>query len=417
MQKFTFSLLFSVFFFCTINAQQHYSCDGSRYTSEVFPLLDTFVDVLYGNNTTFNGANQDLKMDIFVPEGDTVQNRPVVMLAFGGSFIGGQKEDVYSQCIYYAKRGYVAITIDYRLYDGALFPLPSPAVLTDEVVKAVSDMKAAIRYMREDAATSNLYKIDTNFIFVGGISAGGILASHLAYLDSTDTYDASVTTAIANNGGWKGNSSSNYQYSSEVQGVLNFSGALKEADYIDANDPPLFSAHDDADGTVPYAAGSATIFTIPVIALEGSSLMHTRASSFGIYNRLITIPGSTGHVSYFSGGSTFTDSVYTTSCVFMNEIICPTQTAVFNQKKEELHAVLYPNPTNDVLNINIDNLPSSYHIAVFDNMGRLVFSQDEINESAYSIKVNDFSAGIYFVNIRFEDSELAPLISKVIFSE
>ena len=86
------------------------------------------------------------------------------------------------------------------------------------------------------------FKIDTNLIFAGGISAGGILASHLAYLRFNGflmMQRLHRLLPIMEDG--MGNSSSNYQYSSEVQGVINYSGALKEAVYIDNTDPPLFS--------------------------------------------------------------------------------------------------------------------------------------------------------------------------------
>ena len=61
-------------------------------------------------------------------------------------------------CEYFARRGYVAASIDYRLYDGVLFPTPDSLVMADEMLKAVSDMKAAVRFFREDADQSNIYK-------------------------------------------------------------------------------------------------------------------------------------------------------------------------------------------------------------------------------------------------------------------
>ncbi len=70
-------------------AQNHPTCGGGRYISEVFTAIDSTAGVLYGNNTTFGGNNQDLFMDIYEPVGDTAPMRPAVVLAFGGSFITG----------------------------------------------------------------------------------------------------------------------------------------------------------------------------------------------------------------------------------------------------------------------------------------------------------------------------------------
>jgi hypothetical protein len=414
MQKFTFILCLVFSALVSIQAQTTTGCDSLRYTTDVFIDIDTTLGVLYGNNTTVNGTNQDLYMDIFEPQGDTLAARPTIVLAFGGSFIGGQKEDMHNLCLYYARKGYIAVSIDYRLYDGPLIPIPNGTVMTDEVVKAVSDMKAAIRYLREDAATNNIFKIDTNLIFAGGISAGGILASHLAYLDSTDSYDAEITSAIANNGGWNGNSSSNYQYSSEVQGVINYSGALKEAVYIDNTDPPLFSVHDDNDGTVPYAAGFATIFGFPIIALEGSYLMHQRTDSLNINNFLITIPSSNGHVSYF-GGSSWRDSVETSSCVFMKGIICPSVTSVQTIAQQTIDVSVFPNPVTTMLSIQLESLNSVYAVYVYDNMGRLITQAQNINTSSYQLNTEPYAKGLYYVQIQFEDRTLAPVQKAVLF--
>jgi dienelactone hydrolase len=390
------------------------ACDSFRYTSDVFVDADESLNVLFGNNTTVGGNNQDLFMDVFEPQGDTLSKRPTIVLAFGGSFIGGNKDDVHDLCLYYTRKGYVAVAVDYRLYDGPFIPFPNAAVMTDEVVKAVSDMKAAIRYLRQDAATNNFYKIDTNKIFAGGISAGGILASHLAYLDSTDNYDSEIASAIATNGGWNGNSSSNFQYSSEVQGVINFSGALKEASYIDNNAPPLFSVHDDNDGTVPYAAGSATIFGFPIIALEGSSLMHERADSMNVYNRLITIPSSSGHVSYF-GGSSWRDSVETSSCVFMKEIICSAVTAVETIPQKSIEINVFPNPVETELNIQLATYLSAYDVYIYDNLGRLVSYTPTVTSTTYQFSTEAFSNGLYYIQIQFEDKTIIPVQKAVLF--
>lgn len=412
MSKFTLFICMALLTYNFAYAQQN-GCDSLRYTDDIFADVDTTLGILYGNNTTVSGSNQDLYMDIFEPQGDSLAARPTIVLAFGGSFIGGQKEDVHNLCIYYAKKGYVSVAIDYRLYDGPLIPIPNATTMTDEVVKAVSDMKAAVRYLRQDAATNNFYKIDTNNIFAGGISAGGILSAHLAYLDSTDSYDTEVASAIANNGGWNGNSSSNFQYSSEVQGVINYSGALKEASYIDATDPPLFSVHDDNDGTVPYAAGYATIFTFPIIALEGSFLMDQRCDSVNVESVLITIPSSNGHVSYF-GGSSWRDSVETSSCVFMKSIICSNVTSVPSIQKENVEFSVFPNPTSNFVSLELSEIAGAYDLYLFDNTGRMVYHQLKLNQSSHSFSVHHLAQGIYFMNIQFADQRKAAIQTKIV---
>ena len=157
MQKIIFTLSLLTGIICSAIAQNHPTCDGSRYVSQVFTTVDTTMDVWYGNNTTYAGNNLDLYMDIYQPTGDVAAMRPAIILAFGGSFISGEKEDMHSLCLYYASRGFVAVTIDYRLYDGPFFPFPDSAAMTDVVIKAVGDMKASIRFLREDAALSLIH--------------------------------------------------------------------------------------------------------------------------------------------------------------------------------------------------------------------------------------------------------------------
>lgn len=416
MQKITFTLSLLMGMIYSAFAQNHATCDGSRYVNPAFATVDTTLDILYGNNTTFGGNNQDLYMDIYEPAGDVAVMRPVIILAFGGSFINGQRQDLEDLCRYYAHHGYVAVTIDYRLYDGALFPLPTATTMTDVVIKAVGDMKASIRFLREDAATTNTYKIDPNMIFVGGISAGGIVASHAATIDSTDNIAVGELAAINNNGGFEGNSSTNAGvYSSEAHGIVNFSGALRDADYIDANDPPLFSAHDDGDGTVPYNGGNAQVFGFPIIYVEGSGVMHPVADAVGVTNFLITIPNSTGHVSYL-GNAQWQDSVLNTSTKFLHDnVICPVISSINQVDLEELAATFYPNPSKIDMVVQFEELPSAYTIALYDNIGRQVFQEEGINTNRYVLEKENFTAGVYFVKIHFEDTSIAPVQSKVIF--
>lgn len=417
--KHLFILLSLLLITLLVQAQNHPTCDGSRYVSQVFTNVDTTRSILYGNNTTYGGNNQDLYMDIYQPVGDVATARPAIVLAFGGSFVTGDRGDMAPLCHYYAQRGYVAVSIDYRLYDGPLFPLPSAATMTDVVIKAVGDMKAAVRFLRQDAANANNYKIDTNYIFVGGISAGGIVANHTAYLDPTDSIGTSEQTAITSNGGYEGNSSNNVGlHNSSVQGVVNFSGALRSASYISSNEAPLFSAHDDGDGVVPYGNGSATIAGFPIIYVEGSQTMAARTTSLGIPNFLITIPNSSGHVSYFNGSNVaqWADTVRSTASQFLHdESICPIIVAVHTPLPQELLANVYPNPSPSDVMIAFDELPSAYNLVLYDNMGRVVRSINNIQTERYILERIQLPAGVYHAQLQFEDTNIVPIQTSIVF--
>lgn len=381
--------------FSSISFGQHPSCDGSRYLNPIFTVDET-LGITFGNSTSIAGVNADLLLDFFEPSGDVASSRPLIILAFGGSFIGGSRDAMHEYCNYYAERGYACASIDYRLYDGPLIPIPDSVTMTDEVVKALSDMKAAIRFFKEDAATTNTYKVDPNFIVVGGISAGGIVASHAGMLDSTDIIEPYILPLVDNNGGWAGNSSTNTQYNTDVMCVLNFSGALRSANYIDPTDVPLFSVHDDMDGVVPYAYGYASIFTFPIISLEGSFVMHEKAQLEGLNSELITYTNSNNHVSYFNTNQITQDSILERSLHFLYPQICGTAANV-DELNAKVEFQMYPNPAQSAVTVEIKDL-NEFTLSIMDITGRNVLSFDGDNGKAI-VPLLDFNAGVYMVEI------------------
>lgn len=89
---------------------------------------------------------------------------PAVLCIHGGGFRAGKRESYDALCNKLAERGYVAVTITYRLAPAHKFPA------------AVHDTKAAVRWLRANAAK---YGINPDRIGVTGGSAGGHLAQFL----------------------------------------------------------------------------------------------------------------------------------------------------------------------------------------------------------------------------------------------
>ena len=105
MRNFTFllSLILSVAAF----AQS--PCSSGRYASDVFTNFTVTSNVIYGQNNTWSGAANQLKLDFYEPTGDTELARPLIIWVHGGSFIGGSKtdNDVKTWSESFAKKGYV----------------------------------------------------------------------------------------------------------------------------------------------------------------------------------------------------------------------------------------------------------------------------------------------------------------------
>lgn len=89
---------------------------------------------------------------------------PVVLCIHGGGFRAGKRESYDGLCVKLAERGFVAVTMTYRLAPKYQFPA------------AVHDTKAAVRWLKANATK---LKIDPKKIGVTGGSAGGHLAQFL----------------------------------------------------------------------------------------------------------------------------------------------------------------------------------------------------------------------------------------------
>lgn len=367
-------------------------CDGIRYKTPVFLNTTMTSGVQFGQSTTIGGNTQNLLMDIYEPTGDNLPARPVFIVAHGGGFIQGNRTEMGTVCEYYAHMGYVTATIDYRLIDAIVI---DSIGIGDAIYKATSDMKAAIRFFREDAANANLYKIDTNNIFVGGVSAGAIVASMAGYLDSDDNVPSHIQAFIDSNGGLQGNSSTNTQYPSSIHGVVNYSGAILRDHWIDANDPPLFSAHEEFDDVVPCGYGSSS--TVPFEAPSyGSCSMHPIADAIGVPNIFYFVPASTAHVGYLSGGST---AVLEQTASFMEAIICGNPIVSVEENTLAQGVTISPNPAVDRIEVTLAE-GSVSEIYLTDLSGKKVAGYDLIiSENVVTLDGVTVVPGIYLLHL------------------
>jgi alpha/beta superfamily hydrolase len=388
MLRFLFLLLFQLEILNVI--AQIPSCDGFRYKDSVFSHVDSLMNLKYGKNYTMNHVLMDLTMNVFMPANDTVKKRPVIIFMHGGGFVSGKKQDVSKICIAFAQRGYVTATIDYRLIDITVI---DSITITEGLVDAVSDAKAAIRFFVQDAATSNLYKVDTNFIFISGISAGAVIASHVAYLDPEDDMPAYLANLIMANGGYAGNSSTNLSYPTPIRGVLNYSGALLRKEFISTGEPALFSVHDEGDTIVPCGHGASHAYPC-IIYCDGSCAMQQEATLKGVNNGMF-LNHTNGHCAYFSTLQK-ADTIIQKSADFLWTLICSPTVAVNKPDQFQGNMLVFPNPANEKIHIVFTDLPKSDEIIqVMNSMGILLI-EVEAHQST-QIDISKLPAGLYFI--------------------
>lgn len=109
-------------------------------------------------------GDRELHLDLFSPVKKSAKGYPGMILIHGGGWRSGYRQMEWPTAQHLAARGYVAATVEYRLSMEALYPA------------GIHDLKAAIRWMRANAAKHN---IDSTKIAAYGCSAGGELAAFL----------------------------------------------------------------------------------------------------------------------------------------------------------------------------------------------------------------------------------------------
>ncbi|WP_235440486.1 alpha/beta hydrolase fold domain-containing protein [Paenibacillus sp. DMB20] len=246
-----------------------------------------YEDVLIGK-----AGDRDLYTSIAVPSTPPSKPMPVMIYIHGGGWNkGGRKNALGSICNYVLKRGYIGVSLSYRLTPEAPYPAQ------------IQDVKLAIRYLRAHAAR---YHIDPSRIGVWGTSAGGHLASLLGTtgdltMEDTVTLDTGDTVNlpdIEGIGGWP-------EYSTKVQAVVDWYGPADfttdfadryssvtkllgghnaksvpvqarlamPGTYASTDDPPFWIRHGDADAVIPYTdsvtfADQLTAAGVPVVDFQ-----------------------------------------------------------------------------------------------------------------------------------------------------
>lgn len=352
---------------CSTSSGQ--DCTGDRYRLPIFSEVITTLAVPFGSNTAVAGGNQTLYLDVYEPAGDTEVARPVVILAFGGSFVAGTRADVAEACIAFAKRGYVAVSPDYRVG----FFLPGATSTTLAVMRGAHDLKACVRYLNRSVTELNdPYRIDPEKIFIGGFSAGAISALHAGYLDEEAEWPAALAGQNAALGGVEG-LSGNQEYPSDVLAILSFSGALGDTTWMQSGDLPVCSIHEIGDDVVPYYTEEVSVFGFPTgLVASGSHDVHVRAENLGLDNCLLSYPGN-GHVAYVNSDP---DGSLGFAIGFCADLICEGQASCGNvlasvQATESKGVFeLYPNPTEGPITIRADEATD---LVFLDMTGREVY--------------------------------------------
>lgn len=156
------------FAWCVADGASGFAGDDERIPDDIA--------VLY-NLEYREGESASWKLDLAMPKVPASMPRPAIVVIHGGGWIEGSRSSFSraqdrrpGHIIDFAKLGFVAVSIDYRLSKEAPFPA------------AIQDCKCAVRWLR---ANSKKYQIDPERIGAWGGSAGGHLALMLGLVDKS----------------------------------------------------------------------------------------------------------------------------------------------------------------------------------------------------------------------------------------
>ncbi|MBK8533541.1 MAG: T9SS type A sorting domain-containing protein [Flavobacteriales bacterium] len=287
-----------------------------RYLEEVFTNDQILVspNIPYATNIDFLTSNFsvdppvintiELMMDIYEPDQafDTETARPLVIYAHTGDFLPpvingspvGIRTDscAVEMCMRMARHGYVAASVSYRngwRPDGATLELRRGTLL-NAVFRGLHDLKQSVRFLRENAATTNDVAIDPNKVILIGEGTGGYMAQAYISLDQgaemfiekflPDPFEPTVsyidTNVVGNIEGFGGalNMYTDNGFPSEVQFAVNLGGALADSSWADGGEAPLVSFHTVFDPFAPFGNGIVIVPTTQeqVVPVSGSNI-------------------------------------------------------------------------------------------------------------------------------------------------
>ena len=204
-------------------------------------------------NIAYREGHERWKLDLAMPTDRGDAPRPAIVFIHGGGWRGGNKRTppFLNPTLAYAAKGYVCITVNYRL-------------ITEDnwrIDHCIADAKNAVRWLR---AHADKYNVDPNRIGATGNSAGAHLSVMLgicpkdAEMEGEGTYQdySSAVQAVAASAtptSWlipmseRGRANFERQNASRAESLRK---KISPITYVSADTPPILLWHEASDATV-----------------------------------------------------------------------------------------------------------------------------------------------------------------------
>ncbi|MCI4648032.1 alpha/beta hydrolase fold domain-containing protein [Phaeodactylibacter sp.] len=380
----------------SVGAKAQFCTPDNRFTEVDYfssAQIDSVTNLTYASYLDNQGNQQDLLLDFYFPGflEDSLPKRPFILLLHGGGFFVGNKGLMRDKCFEFAKKGFVAATMNYRLgnfQEG------------DVRYRAQQDAHSAMRFVVDQAET---YRIDTTWLFIGGRSSGSMAALGLAYLDQNDwnTIDSSSVSNL----GLLNTAGNDINDEFTIKGVFNNWGNVQSAGVSESDQIPMIAFHGENDPIVRIDSSQMGDW--------GSRVLHEYLVAQGICSDLTVDPNG-GHGVYDNPeGAKF--RVQKTSC-FFKSIFCEDCSSAYAEEAVPANCAsattstvnvavaqkteVFPNPSTNEINILTEPNFDGY-FEIYNLIGeRLLQSVD------HQIDIRSFHPGAYILVKRYTDGRL-----------
>ena len=236
------------------------------------------------------GSSDKWKIDILYPAAPSTMKRPGIVFIHGGGWRTGDKATGVwrSLPVSYAEKGYVCISVNYRLLDEAPFRA------------CIEDCKNAVRWLRAHADT---YSLDPDRIGAFGISAGAHLVAMLglagrdvglegdgSYSDVSSAVQSVVCCATPTNFlNWDGTSPTQGERAARFFPELSEADALKMIERVSPithvrKGIPFLVIHGTADTTVPIYQGDCFVDALKEVN-DDVTYIRVEAARHGVFTQ------------------------------------------------------------------------------------------------------------------------------------
>lgn len=404
------TIVFALLITCSVFAQ-------TRYLDSVFVATKTNSAIVYGQAEAISAPylseswtwTQDLEMDVYQPQGDVETVRPCILFVHGGAFLVGARDDASptNVCMDMTEKGYVCVSIDYRLGLNTF----SGASSERAVYRGVQDTKAAIRFLKENYAT---YGIDTSRIFGMGSSAGSIALIHAAYMEEDER--ATITSTYSDPDlGCLSCSGNTLTHNDKPIAVANLWGAIVDTIFIEAGDAPLVSFHGTDDFIV--SPDSASPFNSPFFpALSGTNYITPRLQNLGINTEYYKFYGQ-GHEPWGVLSETpYYDTIIDQTTLFFYNYLQSNPSNTRLQSIVFQDITIYPNPSKNFINIdlNVDKKLDG-NLLITNTLGQVVYTNNmKLNDGENHLKldISSLNKGVYYLILETGNQRISRMITK-----